>query len=365
MTSGLVVEANLHAEAEACGQTLPEALLRRLSAVGTLLRVFARPGDRLWTPRPVDPARLARVDGLPTPELISGEDARPAAEHRRWSWCHADRGLLSRRFQHETAVELGLAHEGSALVEDARALREVVNALAEGGVGYGRWVLKPLWSAAGRGLLHGRGLALEGSGHAPWEDAGVRAHLEQDGGLLVEPWVDRVVDVGCRGWCDEGGAGSLGIHRLLVGERGRFRGVGLGWQGALTADEADELRRVTTRVGVVLWEQGHEGPFSVDAYVYRAPDGGHAFQALGEVNVRTSFGLVASRLARRTAFGGHIGDPWHPDLDEGTAPKGAPGDPSAALGPVLRFGRGAPPDGASPVLFPDPSGDDDTSAWFE
>ncbi|HEV7517576.1 MAG TPA: hypothetical protein VGR07_14850, partial [Thermoanaerobaculia bacterium] len=51
---------------------LSRAALTAMSGAATLLRVFAREGDRLWTPVPVAPERLAVVPGLPMPELESG-----------------------------------------------------------------------------------------------------------------------------------------------------------------------------------------------------------------------------------------------------------------------------------------------------
>lgn len=43
---------------------LPPSLRRGLAALGTLMRVLARPGDRLWVPEPVEPARLGALPGL-------------------------------------------------------------------------------------------------------------------------------------------------------------------------------------------------------------------------------------------------------------------------------------------------------------
>src|SRR5262249_17278808 len=69
---------NLDAEADLCGLTtswspprrrpaFSRAALLSLSGAATLLRAFARDGDRLWTPPPVDPRRLAAVPRLPAP----------------------------------------------------------------------------------------------------------------------------------------------------------------------------------------------------------------------------------------------------------------------------------------------------------
>ena len=54
----VILIANLDAEAEIARTALPEQALRTASAFGTLLRVFAGSGDRLWTPRPSCPSLL-------------------------------------------------------------------------------------------------------------------------------------------------------------------------------------------------------------------------------------------------------------------------------------------------------------------
>src|SRR5262249_62033585 len=89
---------NLDAEADLCGLTtswspprrrpaFSRAALLSLSGAATLLRAFARDGDRLWTPAPVDPRRLPAVPGLPVPLLESGplRALLPAADLLAWA----------------------------------------------------------------------------------------------------------------------------------------------------------------------------------------------------------------------------------------------------------------------------------------
>src|SRR5262249_36554745 len=52
---------------------LPERVLRKISGLATLLRVFATSDDdELWTPRPVEASRIVRLDWLPSPRLVGG-----------------------------------------------------------------------------------------------------------------------------------------------------------------------------------------------------------------------------------------------------------------------------------------------------
>ena len=70
------IVANLDAEAELAGITPPRRALETAAAFGTLLRVFARPGDRLLLPTEVDPELMAQVSGLERPELLAKAPAR-------------------------------------------------------------------------------------------------------------------------------------------------------------------------------------------------------------------------------------------------------------------------------------------------
>ncbi|HSN86858.1 MAG TPA: hypothetical protein VL025_08875, partial [Thermoanaerobaculia bacterium] len=65
---------NLFCEDEWAGgrRTPARAALSTAAAAGTLLRAFAREGDRLWLPAPVDPGRMAEVPGLVVPEVETG-----------------------------------------------------------------------------------------------------------------------------------------------------------------------------------------------------------------------------------------------------------------------------------------------------
>ena len=48
-----------------------------------------------------------------------------------------------------------------------------------------------------------------------------------------------------------------------------------------------------------LRRAGYSGAFGLDAWRYRPPDGGTAFNPLGEINARLTFGFVARSLADR------------------------------------------------------------------
>ena len=356
---------------------LPAPLRGRLAAAATLLRVLARDGDRLWTPQPVPRARVLAAEGLARVELVSGAlgpgprlawcatpaaldgalpDPSPAPRGDAWLdllWGTAPPAaadvvarVVDRRFAWRLAQELGVALPGSRPITSLGALRVHLRGQRPDAP----WVLKPCFSAAGRGQWHGAGLAaLDDEARA----RGLERVFFEQGTLLYEPRCERVADFGACAFVDARGAVAWwGAHRLLVDRLGHFLGVVVGAESAggaacavvgLRPDEDARLREVVEAVGRRLAREGYRGAFGIDAWRY-VVDGAERFHPFGELNPRLGFGLVAHLLARRVAAVAGTG------------------------GVALRFGtaaRGLPPrgDGVVPLLAP--GTDDDTVAWLE
>jgi len=189
MTTAPVVVGNLdcewqwaHERAQAAGRRirpLPAAVLERISLFATLLRVFAKEGDALWTPRPVDAACLRPVPELIDPRLISGDAPKPA-EEVRLAWAESggcmDR-LNDRACAHELAVELGYADPAAAVISRIEDLEQHLPADAA-------WILKAPLSAAGRDRVRGKGRALNDETRAR-----IARMFAEHGAALLQPWV--------------------------------------------------------------------------------------------------------------------------------------------------------------------------------
>ena len=326
--------------------SLPLRVTRAISAFATLLRALSREGDSLWTPEPVDPSRLPPIPGLPVPTLESGrlEELPPAfktlswaetaavekarqrgglgitektapesigktLEERLWESTRSAPSLASkvnhRAFCLEVARELGQELPGACLV---RSVVELEAHLSRGGARASsgeEWVLKAPHSAAGRSRLRGRGSKMDVASARRIERL-----LELHAVLLFEPWMDRTEDFGALGLVDENGSQLFGIHKQEVDAGGVFRGIALPAEGGgapwLTATEESALAALVEGVGQKLFEAGYRGPFGVDAWRYRGLDGEIKLQALGEINARMSFGLVARGLAERLRNSGAL-----------------------------------------------------------
>jgi hypothetical protein len=124
------------------------------------------------------------------------------------------------------------------------------------------------------------------------------------GGVVVEPWLDRVLDLG---WCGHMGAEGpnvgMGPHTLRCDERGGFLGIDLTPPDALTSAHYRLLEHVVGEIGPALHRAGYAGPYTVDAFVYRDGDR-DLLHPLCELNARHTFGHVAHAL--RTRFGARV-----------------------------------------------------------
>lgn len=282
----------------------PSTVLRTVSRLAAQLRVFARAGDRLWTPEsePVD--RLQ-----PTAELLAWCEtpdavrlrARPRAPDSEIPWDAPLRELVwhlpvappavvaavhHRSFHLRIAEELGCALPGARMVESLADLDRVSPA----------WIVKAPFSAAGRD----RYIKRKGE---TFSDAKSRRTVERlfasHGPLLFEPWMDRIEDFGCAALLTSTTLRIVGIHRQQVDLKGQFAGIDL--DARLPDKDRERFLEIVTGVASALRREGYAGPFGVDAWTYRRPDGIIAFHPLGEINARMTFGLVA--WARVGGFG--------------------------------------------------------------
>ncbi len=348
IVGNLDCESDFAREAAAAeGQALPQGPLSRrvlttIAGAATLLRVFARPGDRLWLPTALPSDTMCPVDGLPQLEIDHGpisdlapnkallawgetravagkrNQSRQRTDHSTtrvaapttlsdllWSLPPAPAAAVSRinnrGFCDALTTKLGCRLAGSRRVTSRRELEAHLRAGGADGSTDGSWVLKARFSAAGRWRYIQRP-------NSRFESTRVDRLFNRHGQLLFEPWMERVADVGCCAVLTPLGLTRIGCHRLLVDSVGHFRGIeiqvdsdswGRPW---LDSAESAEFERVLKGVGQALQQEGYVGPFGIDAWRYRSNSGQTAFHPLGEINGRMTFGLVAWALVERLQF---------------------------------------------------------------
>ena len=327
--------------------SISPAVLDTVSSRATLLRALATEGDHLWTPHLVESTLVEDVPGLPRPVLESGPEVglklasallawgetRKTAHHRArgektdpeatadppipaepsrsihpiadWLWSYtpappeAVARVNDRSFYLELARNLGHALPGARILS---SVAEVEQHLSGGGAAAsssGEWILKAPFSAAGRERLRASGSSFRSSQS--------RSHAEnlfaRYGSLLFEPWLDRIDDFGCCALLDERDCRIVSLHRQRVDGYGRLRGLELAASSTelpgVTDEERSTIEEVVGDVGRSLAEAGYRGPFGIDGWRYRDVDGRRRLHALGEINARMSFGLLARVLVDR------------------------------------------------------------------
>jgi hypothetical protein len=271
--------------------TPPRTVLETASGLATLLRVFARDGDHLWTPSPVDPERVPEVPGVSRPILESGPLRKlpPVNEVLAWGADSAAAAAVHHRaFCLQLAEDLGCALPGARMVG---SLTELDQALSSSRAPRS-WVLKAPLSASGRSRY------IERNGPRisdPRSRKAVERLFEHHGPLLFEPWMHRTADFGVSALLAPAGLSIVGIHGQQVDVKGQFAGIDL--QPILSAAEKSRLLETAESVAAALNRAGYAGPFGIDAWRYRTESGEEILHPLGEINARMTFGLVAWAFA--------------------------------------------------------------------
>jgi hypothetical protein len=285
---------NLDAEEELAhvgAHTPTLALTARVQALIPVLRangllgaddVVVWPGEaraeglegRAWCPTPWALAQLAKA-GAKVPNAPNA-NVLLRVNHRRFS------------------QELGQALPGAGYASDAKEL-EALLARPPLLSSESCWVLKRPLGYAGRGRRK-----LFADARVAADDAWIEASLRADG-LQVEPWVQRELDVGLHGFVTESGALTIGRPTVQdIDAQGTWRATRLAAVDVLSPNENAELTRTLHETGGALHEAGYFGPFGIDAFRWRAPDGAVHFQPRSEINARYSMGWSIGSLAARS-----------------------------------------------------------------
>lgn len=141
------------------------------------------------------------------------------------------------------------------------------------------WLLKRPWGYAGRG----RKKMTRATFDQPWVQAGLR-----EGGVQIEPLVDRLADFGQHGMLERDGHFSLGTPTI---QHIDIHGAWQSSEPTIDFPEAPVLRETGVRVAAALHAAGYFGPFGIDAFRWRDADGQTHFQPLSEINARYSMGF--------------------------------------------------------------------------
>lgn len=194
------------------------------------------------------------------------------------------REVNHRRFAHA----LGQALPGAQFVHSHSELLEVLadsSRLARVSIER-NWLMKRPLGYAGRG----RRKIAPGAPNQT-DQIWIEAALRSGDGLQIEPLVARELDCGLHGWLGADGTLVLGQPTVsIIDPSGRWLSTERASPTALTAAERDGLEREARSTAQALVRVGYFGPFGLDAFRWRAPDGTAHFQPRCELNARYSMG---------------------------------------------------------------------------
>jgi hypothetical protein len=189
----------------------------------------------------------------------------------------------SRLFRAELEMKLGLTLERAAVIHSEDELRSQIAQMSTGE----RWVLKAAFGMAGRERLPGCGPLLP-EPTLNW----CRRRLSKHGGIVFEPWLERVAEAGVQIDVPPSGEPRLvGITPLLSTPGGGYRGSRLVADGEL--DEWQEAIPVALAVGRELQAIGYFGSVGMDAMRYAHPSGEIRLRCLQDLNARWTMGRLA------------------------------------------------------------------------
>jgi hypothetical protein len=332
--------AESYMQAEVSGRTfVPNKMeLAMEHDLEMVLLAWCRRDDLLLlrTPPGLDHLAHLKHAGVEIPEIVSVEDPdgimreRKLGGLRAWAWSpdasdalHAYAENVSKsvpwQWQKEMPQEW-LSKEIGVRVSEMLELSEGTGAFFQDADDAWRKVLEHLECGE---VLCKAPFACAGRGHRrvsqTSEKADVLAWLEEviasQGGVVVEPWLERVFDFSALYEVAPGGDVKFkGMTEMENDASGRFLGtrVHAKWGRDLEPEVSDFLFR---EAQMNAWYRqkipqalerclsGYKGPVGVDAMVYRRADGSLALRHVVELNVRMTMGRIALELQKKSPQG--------------------------------------------------------------
>ena len=286
--------------------------LGRINAeLATSWLAVAEDGDFLWTPQPIESSffEQAIANGLPRVNPVVSFDAVPrGVECLPWGWTDEVRRLCdvrgwrrndpphaavragnSRRFSASLEREWNVGLDGAIEIANVKEFADAISVLGLAT----RWVVKAEFGMSGRERILGCGEPK--SADLNW----VAKRIVSDGVVFLEPWVERLDEVGIQIEVPQTGLPQLiGLAPMLVDERGQYAGS---WFASPDLDASNWERAVEVALDAAqrLQELRYFGPLGIDAMRYRETDGTMRLRPLQDVNARWTMGRLSLGWRRR------------------------------------------------------------------
>ncbi len=322
----------------------PPAKLGRLNAdLATSWLAIAEDGDYLWCPEMIDPAffALAAAQGLPQVVPVSHwADVPAGVELTPWGWTERlaalaktrgwnsavppiplVRELNSRQFSFSLETEWRCGLPGATAITRFDQLEAALRLAQEFSA---RMVIKANWgmSARERIFLTDRVSAAD--------EAWIRKRLAQQGAVIIEPWVERIEEVGLQIDIPQHDAPRLvGITPLVCNDAGQYQGS---WfteppnPGSDFHERWQPAAETALCAAQSMQDRGYFGPLGVDTIRYRSPDGTIQLRPLQDINARWTMGRLS--LGWRKLLFSETSGFWRHFTVNDPSPSQFPGDSS-------------------------------------
>ena len=190
-------------------------------------------------------------------------------------------------------------------------LEEVVKALESfTSLGWETSCVKSPYGASGRNIIRFQGARVDDK-----QLGRLKSLLKKQGGLIVEPWLERIVDFSVH-FDFKGKLKFQGISRLINDEHGQYSASLFGkyeqglseevltfLHGQETGGLTTYYRNLTSYLEEELKNTAYRGPIGIDTFIYKGLSGSLFFRPIVEVNFRYTMGRVALGFAKKLSPG--------------------------------------------------------------
>lgn len=309
---------NPNVEDELAGRPPRKAAEAIEQDLSSLLMFLAHKEDVVVAPRP--PLRTLKAlhqTGFAIPQFVTDLDdlgGRKRGEPKPWGWSPTAaqelgstwnpdwRRLYDKTWAIEQRSQFAAQHASSPLLDAKDAVHHDLPTVLAHLEKPGPWVIKTPFSTSGFGRTRVAGRP--DKSRLGW----IKKQLE-DGPVIVERWVDRLLDFSVQ--VDVGSSIQIaGITRFWTNTSGNYLGAIAGkwntglspaWLRLLHESQMPQLmKKAALQIGEAAAALGFKGPLGIDCLVAQTPEGPR-LQPILEVNPRTTMGRIALALSDRCA----------------------------------------------------------------
>ncbi len=160
---------------------------------------------------------------------------------------------------------------------------------------FDRWVLKPRFGTSGRGFTYLDDVQTQsvlGLDMLIRDQVRSFARLMEQGGFILEPWVERMMDFSTQWWIHENGhIDYLAMLKQDMTKHGLCRGHK--WLPRLPSQVIlQDALTMHRDIVEQIKQEGYYGPLGLDGFTYRSASGDEQLRPVNEVNPRFTMGTL-------------------------------------------------------------------------